>query len=143
MEPGYGIGFLVAIVICGILTFLAFHEKRSIEKKIQSILNEMPEEIYYQLENANYEVCSDNANFMYGSSYIYEIIQKEGGVSVGVVYNRPTQNAKTLPNTLDYVFLSQEEYESNQNIVKEGVLVKTFHNRTNMAYKICRIELSR
>ncbi len=143
MEPGYGVGFLIGIVICGILTFWAFYEKRSSEKKIQSILNELPEEIYNQLENANYEVCSDNANFMYGRSYIYEIIQKNGGVGVGVMYYMPAQNAKILPYTLDYLFLNQNEYENNMNIVKEGILVKTVHNRTNMPYKVCRIELSR
>lgn len=143
MEPGYGVGVLVAIVFCGILILCALYESKGTEKKKQRILNELPEDMYNQLANANYEVCSDNANFMYGCSYIYEIIQKDGRVRIGVMYYQPAQNAKKLPYTLDHLFLNQNEYENNKNIVKEGMLIKTVHNRTYMPYKVCKLAYRR
>lgn len=143
MEPGYGIGFLVAIFICGAITVWALYEKRKIENRIRSILKDIPQDISDQLENTGYEVCSDNANFMYGCSYIYEIKQKDGGVDVFLMYYMPPQDPKALPYTPDRLFLNQNDYEKNKDIVKEGVLVKTVHNRTNACYKVCRIEFAR
>lgn len=123
MEDGYLEGLVIGCLLCGIIAWITFlHSKRE-AKAVNSIAERFSDEDLRKLVQPGFSDYEENANFLIGSSIIYEINENEASVEVHLLFYDSFYKKYQICSLL----VDKETYR--QKDLKVGQIVTTLHNK--------------
>ena len=123
----------VLAVITVIVVWVLYAEKKS-TTKLEQILRCIPETDQCRIRESQFYEYKPNANFLIGTSYIYNVIPNADGMEVQLLYFHPRYRTFAL----DTVHMSKEDFQKKN--LQVGSCVETLHNRASeVAFKIKEI----
>lgn len=125
LDPGTIIGLLIAVAVIGVFFYVLFLCMKKDNKELDKILSGLTKEDTDRLLMAGYVDYEGNYNFVVKTSYIYDIVKKQGNVEVKLLFIDDSSGDYRT----DIVNMSEEVF--NQKGLYTGKFVKSLHNKNS------------
>ncbi|MDD5934314.1 MAG: hypothetical protein PUC65_01925 [Clostridiales bacterium] len=122
-EDGEIEGLLIGLAVCGVITIIFVLAGMKERRKISHIVEQLPKEDIEKLRLSQFLESHENANFLVGSSIIYDIVNRSNDVEINLVFYDYYYDMFKI----DSVHITKEVY--NKRDFKVGQMVETVHNR--------------
>ena len=126
--------FIAVLAVITIIVVSILYSGKKNTAKLEQILFRIPETDKCRLRESSFYEYGPNANFLTGTSYIYNVVPNTERMEVQLLYFQPIKREFVL----DTVHMSREDFQKKN--LQVGSCVMTLHNRAGeVSFKIKEI----
>ncbi len=126
--------FIAVLAVITVIVVSVLYSGKKSTAKLEQILLRIPETDKCRLRASSFYEYGPNANFLIGTSYIYNVVPNTERMEVQLLYFQPIKKEFVL----DAVHMSTEDFQKKN--LQVGSCVTTLHNRAGeVAFKIKEI----